>query len=77
MLSRPSARSLGDWLRRCGGASPVTLRTGTGARKKGASPHKNVDRLSGEPACTQGIRVQACRRGESTITAEAFMNIVG
>ncbi len=52
---------LGDWLRRCGGASP----------------HKYVDRLRDEPACTQGIRVQACRSGESTITAEAFMNIVG
>jgi hypothetical protein len=34
----------------CGGARPA-LRTGTVARKKGASPQQDVDRLNGEPAC--------------------------
>jgi hypothetical protein len=41
---------------------PVPLRTGTGVKKKGASPQQYVDRPSGEPA-----RHQACRSGVSAV----------
>ena len=34
-----------------------------------------VDRLMGEPADTQKIPAQVYRSGESTIAAEAFMNM--
>ena len=43
-----------------GGACPVALRTGTGAKKKGASPQQYVDQLSGEPARRQVRRHRAC-----------------
>jgi hypothetical protein len=44
----------------CGGACPAAPQTGTGAKKKGASPQQYVDRLSGEPARRQVRRHRAC-----------------
>ena len=43
-----------------GGACPAPPQTGTGAKKKGASPQQYVDRLSGEPARRQARRHRAC-----------------
>ena len=34
----------------CGGACPVAPQTGTGAKKKGASPQQYVEGLNGETA---------------------------
>jgi hypothetical protein len=36
-----------------------------------------TDRMASPPAWTPGYRVQAYRSGESTIAAEALMNIAG
>ena len=56
----------------CGGACHLALRTGTDAKKKGASPQQYVDRPSGEPA-----RRQACRSDVSAVVVEAFVNYAG
>ena len=47
--SETGARSPGDWLRRLWRCLS-RFGTGTGARKKGASPQQDVNRPSGEPA---------------------------
>ena len=70
--SETGARSLGDWLRRLRRCLSRYFRTGTGAKKKGASPQRYVDRLRGEPA-----RRQACRSGVSAVAVEAFVNDAG
>ena len=65
-------RILGDWLRHLRRCCPIDLRTGTGAKKNGASPQQYVDRPSGEPT-----RRQACRSGVSVVAVEAFVNYAG
>jgi hypothetical protein len=45
-----SARRPGDWLAVFGDASPVAPQTGTGAKKKDASPQQYVEGTSGGPA---------------------------
>ncbi len=37
-----NAQRTGDWLRRLRGACPAVPRTGTGAKKKGASPQLRI-----------------------------------
>jgi hypothetical protein len=51
-----------------GNASPVAPQTGTGAKKKGASPQQYVEGASGG---------QARRSSESAIAAEVLMNNLG
>jgi hypothetical protein len=70
--SETGARRLGDWLRRLRRCLSRCFRTGTGAKKKGASPQQHVDRPSGEPA-----RRQACRSAVSAVVVEAFVNNAG
>ena len=56
----------------CGGACPTAPQTGTGAKKKGASPQQYVEVASGEPA-----RRQACRSDVSAVVVEVFVNNAG
>jgi hypothetical protein len=83
---KKGARRPGDWFRRLTSASSVEPRRclsrcssdGDRRPKEGRQSPQYVDRPNGEPACLDpGHRVPACRSGESTIAAEAFMNNAG